>query len=281
MRYVHGLVCVCAFLVAMPLSASAQDSEEDGSWLERWHPEAFEDPAKPSSEPAPEEPSLQLKVDDAGVDVVRTPPPTADGYPATVDGTTVEELEVRVRRAKFGLIAPAAVTAAGVVVFALGTYGDCYEPKAYPDPCDKPRWAGGTLAIAGSVGLIATSILVGVRKQELRRAVEDYTPVEPEVRVRRAKIGLGVSGGVIVSGVVALAYGAANPSQFCLFGSCTPIASPSLWAGTALLAGGLIGLVTSGALLGARKRKARELQQAHYGTPRRVQWDVVRSRMVF
>ena len=67
MRYVHGLVCVCALLVAMPLSASAQDSEEDGSWLERWHPEAVEDPAKPAPEPASEEPALELKLGADGV----------------------------------------------------------------------------------------------------------------------------------------------------------------------------------------------------------------------
>ena len=39
---------------------SAQAGEEDSSRLERWHPEAFVDPSKPSSEPAPEEPDVDM-----------------------------------------------------------------------------------------------------------------------------------------------------------------------------------------------------------------------------
>jgi hypothetical protein len=42
----------------------------------------------PSTEPAPEEPSLQLKLDDAGVEVAPTPPRTVDGY--TMDGSHQE-----------------------------------------------------------------------------------------------------------------------------------------------------------------------------------------------
>jgi hypothetical protein len=30
-----------------------------------------------------------------------------------------------------------------------------------------------------------------------------------------------------------------------------------------------------------RKRKLRRLEQAHYGKPHRVQWDLARSRLVF
>jgi hypothetical protein len=40
-------------------------------------------------------------------------------------------------------------------------------------------------------------------------------------------------------------------------------------------------MIVSGILLGKRKRKLRELQEAHYGTPRRVQWDLAQSRLVF
>ena len=48
--------------------------------------------AEPSLEaPAPEEPALQLKLDDAGVDV--------DGYLRTADGYTLEEIGFRVKRA--------------------------------------------------------------------------------------------------------------------------------------------------------------------------------------
>jgi hypothetical protein len=45
--------------------------------------------------------------------------------------------------------------------------------------------------------------------------------------------------------------------------------------------GGAVGMIISGALLGVRKRKLRRLQEAHYGAPRRVQWDLARSRLVF
>jgi hypothetical protein len=40
-------------------------------------------------------------------------------------------------------------------------------------------------------------------------------------------------------------------------------------------------MIISGALLGVRKRKLRRLQEAHYGAPRRVQWDLAQSRLVF
>lgn len=52
-------------------------------------------------------------------------------------------------------------------------------------------------------------------------------------------------------------------------------------AGFALCAGGTVGMIACGALLGVRKRKLRKARQAHYGQPRRVQWDLARSRLVF
>ena len=68
MRYLVGFVCVLAGLVASPLSVGAQAGEQrtsaepnaeepvqstepTGSRLERWHPEAFDDPSKPTSTP--------------------------------------------------------------------------------------------------------------------------------------------------------------------------------------------------------------------------------------
>jgi len=44
---------------------------------------------------------------------------------------------------------------------------------------------------------------------------------------------------------------------------------------------GVPGMAVSGATLGQSKRKLRRLEQAHYGCPRRVQWDLVHSRLVF
>jgi hypothetical protein len=48
-----------------------------------------------------------------------------------------------------------------------------------------------------------------------------------------------------------------------------------------LAVGGAAGMIISGAVLGVRKGKLRRLQHAHHGTPRRVQWDLARSRLVF
>ena len=90
MRFV--LAMVLAGLVASPLSVSAQAGEEATASEEN-----LQEPAPPS-EPAPEEPALQLKLDAAGVDVVPSPPRTVDGY-------TLEEIELRIRRARIGLCA--------------------------------------------------------------------------------------------------------------------------------------------------------------------------------
>jgi hypothetical protein len=156
---------VLAGLVAWPLSASAQTAEEGAT-----------------SEPASEEPALQLKLDEAGVEVEPTPARTFGGY-------TLEELELRKRRAGLALIAPAVVTAAGIVLFVYGTSGDCYDDQAddwdYRDGCRRPRDAGMVLTISGGVGMIVGSALYGVRAKEFRRAAKDYTPLEEaDLRVR-------------------------------------------------------------------------------------------------
>ena len=67
-------------LVASPVGVSAQETEQ-GTASEQ----------NVVQEPAPEEPALQLELDDAGVEVVPSPPRTAKGY-------TVEEMELRVKR---------------------------------------------------------------------------------------------------------------------------------------------------------------------------------------
>jgi hypothetical protein len=40
-------------------------------------------------------------------------------------------------------------------------------------------------------------------------------------------------------------------------------------------------MIVTGALLGARKRKLREFDEAQHGRPHRVRWDVAQSRVVF
>jgi hypothetical protein len=100
---------------------------------------------------------------------------------------------------------------------------------------------------------------------------EDMDPA-----VRRARIGLITSAAVLAVG------GALFGISYIDIGF-----TPRRWVdpvritGVTLMAGGAAGMIATGALLGVRKRKLREPQEAHYGTPRRVQWDLARSRLVF
>ena len=179
MRYLIGFVLL---LVASPLSASAQ-VDQGGATSEP----NLQEPA-PSSEPAPEEPALQLQLDDAGVEVVPTPPRTPDGY-------TLEEVELlRVKRAEIGRTVSVGVVGAGSVM-------------------------------------------------------------------------------VLVGGLVALAQWGNDKS--------VDAAEAVVWTGVALVSAGVVGLITTVAILRVRKRKARKFKQAHHETPRRVQWDLARSRLVF
>ncbi|MDB4278321.1 hypothetical protein N9917_01825 [Deltaproteobacteria bacterium] len=175
MRYVHGLVCVCALLVAMPLSASAQDSEEDGSWLERWHPEALEDPAKPAPEPASEEPALELKLDADGVQVTPSQPRTVDGY-------TLEEMELRVKRAKIGLgvsvgafMLGSVMAAVAVAEWVPGFYASSYPP--HPAWVAPVGWTGVVLMTGGLVGIVTAGTL-------RRRRTRDRDSLRPAHHAR-------------------------------------------------------------------------------------------------
>lgn len=101
-RYLVGFLGVCALLGTLPRSASAEADEEP----------------VPSSETASEEPALQLGLTPAGVDIAPSSPRTDDGY-------TLEEMDVRVRRAKIGLGSSAAVLFAGGMFLGFGMSGDC------------------------------------------------------------------------------------------------------------------------------------------------------------
>ena len=186
MRYLFGFMCVCV-LAALPQSASAQDTEE-GATSEQHLQESAS-----SSEPAPEEPSLQLKLDDAGVEV-------APGYPPrTVDGYTLKEMDRRVMRARIGL---------GVSIVAMTVVGP-------------------VLVMAGA-GASLTSCEWG--------GTEDCSPSE-------------------VPWLIA--------------------------AGALVTVGGIGGTIASGVLLRRGKRNRDRFREAHYGTPRRVQWDLAGARLVF
>ena len=191
MGYLVGFVFVLAALAPLPLSASAQAGEEHS--LSFWHDEAlkialFSSAPAPSPGTAPEEPALQLKLDDAGVEVAPSPP----------RGHKLGEIERRVWRAKIGI---------GVSTV--------------------PILVGGIIAIS--------SEFVGGFK-----VWGEYPTPEEEVTRRR----------VLGTGIAFMGVGAAS-------------------------------MIASGVLLRVRKLELRELKESHYGTPRRVQWDLAQSRVVF
>ena len=117
MRYLFGFLCVCV-LAALPSGASAQAGGEHS--LSFWHDEAskialFSKSPAPSPETAPEEPALQLKLDDAGVEVT----PTPEGF-YIVEPTEPTEEEERLRRRRRGLLIGVPIAVAVVAVMVAG-----------------------------------------------------------------------------------------------------------------------------------------------------------------
>lgn len=93
---------------------------------------------------------------------------------------------------------------------------------------------------------------------------------------------IGIGGALIGGGVVVLRNWQQEQSLDPSWDLFPPGGTYVLFTlGTVAALGGLIGAAVSGSKLGARKRKLRELQEAGYTTPRRVQWDHARSRLVF
>ena len=158
-RYLFGFICICALVETSPLSASAQEE---------------------ACEPAPEEPALKLKLDSAGGEAV----PSA----------SLEEMKLRVKRAKIGLWSTAGASVLGGVI--IGAWVSC---EARDEPADEDLLACGGALLSG--------------------------------------VAVGFSGAV--------------------------------------------GMIVTGALLGARKRKLRAFDEAQHGRPHRVRWDVAQSRVVF
>jgi hypothetical protein len=153
------LAMVFAGLVALPLSASAQAEESEEA-----PKHAVEQEPAPTSEPTPEEPALQLKLDDAGVEVAPSPPRTLDGY-------TLEQMERRVKRARTGLLVSGMSMLGGTVLLlaggleyadCAGSFGDCVVPSA----AGPLMITGGVLMAGGFVGLVASGILKRNRKRD-------------------------------------------------------------------------------------------------------------------
>lgn len=154
------LIMVLAGLGTWPQSGSAQAGKE-GTTSE---PNLKE----PSSEPAPEEPAFQLELTPEGVEVVPSPPLTVDTY-------KLREMEVRAQRAKIWLGVSVIPVVVGVgILVPVGLFGnDCLiSPGPTPEMCDRFLYSGMVLGAGGAAAMIATGILLGVRKRKLRRLRE-------------------------------------------------------------------------------------------------------------
>ena len=82
--------------------------------------------------------------------------------------------------------------------------------------------------------------------------------------------------GVTVVGAVLVGVGMTRPSTGDLNRDIAPVA-----AGTVLMMVGGVGMIISGVMWGKRTRQGRRLEEARYERPRRVQWDLAQSRLVF
>jgi len=111
----------------------------------------------------------------------------------------------------------------------------------------------------------------------------EYTPEleEMERRVKRARIALGMSVVPLVLGTGLAVAGAFGSLSQTMPNADTSGQDATLYAGSAIVGAGAVWMITSGIILGVRKRQRRQLRQAHYRTPRRVQWDLGQSRLVF
>lgn len=99
--------------------------------------------------------------------------------PGKLDGYTLADLELRTRRAKLGLIAPAGVLIVGIAPLTLGMKGACENQYGIVDNdrCRRLRTAGLVLMISGAVGLIIDGLIVAARKRQERerRATPFYS----------------------------------------------------------------------------------------------------------
>jgi len=111
----------------------------------------------------------------------------------------------------------------------------------------------------------------------------DWSIVEETPQAQTAAIGLTATAAVLAFGGVVFGISFIDGCRIFPVEDCPEPSwnRPVRVTGVVLMAGGSAGMIVSGILLGVRKRQGRRLQEAHYGTPRRVQWDLARSRLVF
>ena len=147
-----------------------------------------------------------------------------------------------------------------------------WDPQTYDVPASRPSSEEPALQL------------------ELDSAGAGFTlipPSQPSKRVldarRRAGIGVGVS---VVAFVAGLGMVGAAAAGSCFISFEEPCSSPSWVApvgitGAFLAVGGIVGMAVSGSEMRNAERDRDSLRKAHYGTPRRVQWDLAQSRLVF
>jgi hypothetical protein len=162
MRYLVGFMFVLA-LVAAPLSVSAQDAEEGTTSEPNLQERA------PPSEPVPEEPALQLKLDDAGVQV--TSPPARVAW-----------AEHAVERHRRGLIISSVLLGVGVGAvagsLAWAPHAECGDDDpATLDICIPAGpivvgMFGAIMATGGLIGAAVKGARLAKSKSELRELKE-------------------------------------------------------------------------------------------------------------
>lgn len=95
-------------------------------------------------------------------------------------------------------------------------------------------------------------------------------------KMHPAGIGFLTMTGVTAVGAVLVGVGMTRPSTGDLNRDIAPVA-----AGAVLMMVGGVGMIISGVVWGKRTRQGRRLEEARYERPRRVQWDLAQSRLVF
>lgn len=99
-----------------------------------------------------------------------------------------------------------------------------------------------------------------------------------QIRVQRAKIGVGVSVvPIVVGGVIVLAEAGSHVVPFSP-GSEQAASNSTVYAGVAVAAAGVVSMIANGAVLAKRKRTLRESEKI---AGRKVRWDRARSRLMF
>jgi hypothetical protein len=175
-----------------------------------------------------------------------------------------------------------AMVLAGLVGFPRGASAQDPEESAAPEPlAEEPAPAAEPAPEEPALQLKLDSAGIDVAPSP-PRTVGGYSLEEAELRVRRAKIGLGVSIGVLLAGAVMTGTGIAR-WDLCLFTPPEECDSGLglAWAGVAFMVGGFFAVIGTAVALRRRNRDLATLREAHYGRPRRAQWELARSRLVF